>query len=73
MNYLLIGKYIFLSKLTDPEYAEGKVNELLKDNHNVTFSEKLHLSVSLRSFRAEKLSAFVHSLLAIDGKAKDNP
>ena len=33
MNYLLIGKYIFLSKLTDPEYAEGKVNGLLKDNH----------------------------------------
>lgn len=55
--------------LTEPEYAEGKVNELLKDNKNVTFNEKLHLGVSLRSFRAEKLSAFVHSLLAIDGKA----
>ena len=56
-------------KLTEPEYAEGKVNELLKDNQNVTFNEKLHLGVSLRSFRAEKLSAFVHSLLAIDGNA----
>ena len=56
-------------KLTEPEYAEGKVNELLKDNLNVTFNEKLHLGVSLRSFRAEKLSAFVHSLLAIDGNA----
>lgn len=55
--------------LTEPEYAEGKVNELLKDNPNVTFNEKLHLGVSLRSFRAEKLSAFVHSLLAVDGKA----
>ena len=55
--------------LTEPEYAEGKVNELLKDNPNVTFNEKLHLGVSLRSFRAEKLSAFVHSLLAIDDKA----
>ena len=55
--------------LTEPEYAEGKVNELLKDNPNVTFNEKLHLGVSLRSFRAEKLSAFVHSLLAIDGNA----
>ena len=33
MNYLLIGKYIFLPKLTDPEYVEGKVNGLLKDNH----------------------------------------
>ena len=55
--------------LTEPEYAEGKVNELLKENPNVTYNEKLHLGVSLRSFRAEKLSALVHSLLAIDGKA----
>ena len=55
--------------LTEPEYAEGKVNELLAENNNVTFSENLHLGVSLRSYRAEKLSAFVHSLLAIDGNA----
>lgn len=56
-------------QLTEPEYAEGKVNELLAENKNVTFSENLHLGVSLRSYRAEKLSAFVHSLLAIDGNA----
>lgn len=57
-------------KLTDAEYAEGQVNELLKDNKNVTYSESLHLGVSLRSFRAEKLSAFVHSLLEISSDAK---
>ncbi len=57
-------------KLTEAEYAEGKVNELLKDNKNVTFSEDLHLSVSLRSYRAEKLSAFVHALLSFDESAK---
>ena len=51
-------------KLTEPEYAEGKVNELLEENKNVTYSDSLHLGVSLRSFRAEKLSAFVHALLA---------
>ncbi len=56
-------------KLTDAEYAEGKVNELLKDNPNVTYSEDLHLSVTLRSFRAEKLSAFVHALLSFDDSA----
>ena len=56
-------------KLTDAEYAEGKVNELLKNNPHVTYNEDLHLSVSLRSFRAEKLSAFVHSLLCFDGNA----
>ena len=56
-------------QLTEAEYAEGKVNELLKDNRNVTYSESLHLGVSLRSYRAEKLSAFVHSLLAVDENA----
>ena len=56
-------------KLTETEYAEGKVNDLLKDNPNATYSDSLHLGVSLRSFRAEKLSAFVHSLLSFDGMA----
>ena len=56
-------------KLTDKEYAEGKVNELLKNKPNVTYSEDLHLAVSLRSFRAEKLSAFVHALLSFDDSA----
>lgn len=56
-------------KLTDAEYAEGKVNELLKDNKRVIYSEDLHLSVSLRSYRAEKLSAFVHALLSFEKDA----
>lgn len=59
-------KVYISDKLTEPEYAEGKVNELLKDNANVVFSDKLHLGVSLRSFRAERLSAFVHSLLSFN-------
>lgn len=58
-------------KLTDKEYAEGKVDELLMDNPNVTYSEDLHLAVSLRSFRAEKVSAFVHALLSFDDSAHD--
>ena len=58
-------------KLTEPEYAEGKVNELLRDNPNVTYAEDLHLGVSLRSYRAEKLSAFVHALLSFDSKASE--
>ena len=57
-------------KLTDPEYAEGKVNELLADNQNVKYAESLHLGVSLRSYRAEKLSAFVHALLTFDDNAQ---
>jgi len=58
-------------KLTEAEYAEGKVNELLQDNPNVVYSEDLHLGVSLRSYRAEKLSAFVHAMLTFDEKASE--
>ena len=58
---------IYISdKLTEAEYAEGRVNELLAGNDKVTFSPELHLGVSLRSFRAENLSAFVHSLLSFN-------
>ena len=62
-------KVYISNKLTEPEYAEGKVNELLANNGNVTFTDNLHLGVSLRSFRAEKLSAFVHSLLSFNPDA----
>jgi DUF2075 family protein len=56
---------IYISnKLIEPEYAEGRVNDLLKNNTNVTYSDSLHLSVSMRSYRAETLSNFVHSLLS---------
>ena len=58
-------------KLTEPEYAEGKVNKLLEHNPNVVYSNKLHLGVSLRSFRAERLSAFVHSLLSFNPDATE--
>ena len=58
-------------KLTDSEYAEGKVTELLKHNSKVEYSDRLHLGVSLRSFRAERLSAFVHSLLSFNPDAEE--
>ncbi len=57
------------NKLTEPEYAEGRVNELMQENDKVSFSDSLHLAVSLRSFRAETLSAFVHSLLSFASDA----
>ena len=70
LNETFTNWEIYISpKLTDAEYAEGKVNELLKDNPNVTYSDDLHLNVSLRSYRAEKLSAFVHALLSFDKSA----
>lgn len=61
---------IYISdKLTEAEYAEGRVNELLAGNDKVTFSPELHLGVSLRSFRAENLSSFVHALLSFNPDA----
>ena len=57
------------SQLTAKEYAEGKVSELLENNPNKTFSDDLHLAVSMRSFRAESLSKMVHYLL--DGDAEN--
>lgn len=67
LNSLFPHWHVYISdKLTEPEYAEGKVNEFLVNNPKVKFSDKLHLGVSLRSFRAERLSGFVHSLLSFN-------
>lgn len=70
LNEIFTHWKVYISpQLTEPEYAEGKVNELLLNNKNVTYSESLHLGVSIRSYRAEKLSAFVHALLTLDKEA----
>ena len=60
-------KVYISSQLTEKEYAEGQVSEMLSDHDNVVFSDDLHLAVSMRSFRAESLSRMVHYLL--DGDA----
>ena len=51
------------NQLTTKEYAEGRVEELLINNPRVTYTDDLHLAVSMRSFRAESLSNMVHYLL----------
>lgn len=63
---------VYLSKhLTDKEYAEGNVAELVSNNPNAQQVDQLHLAVSMRSFRAENLSKFVHYILDRDiDKAK---
>ncbi|MGL5789954.1 MAG: DNA/RNA helicase domain-containing protein, partial [Bacteroidales bacterium] len=55
--------------LTDKEYAEGVSLDLLREHPNVVTTDRLHLAVSLRSFRAEKLSLFVQQLLDKDSVA----
>lgn len=52
--------------LTDKEYAEGNIAGMLNNNNNITNAPDLHLNVSMRSFRAEKLSLFVHHLLNLN-------
>ena len=60
------------SQLTAKEYAEGHVKDLLADNPKVTYSDHLHLGVSMRSFRTESLSHIVHYILDGDiDKARD--
>ena len=64
---------IFISdRLTDKEYAEGNVSELLAGNKNVHLQKNLHLAVSQRSYRAETVSLFVHQLLDLDIKGARN-
>lgn len=56
---------VFISdKLQDKEYATGEIDKLLENNSHVRKKSDLHLTVSMRSFRAEQLSEFVHDLLA---------
>ncbi|MBL8859552.1 MAG: DUF2075 domain-containing protein [Planctomycetes bacterium] len=55
---------VHISKhLTDSEYAAGKALEVLGQHTRIETSPDLHLSVSMRSFRAEHVSAFVKALL----------
>jgi hypothetical protein len=51
------------SRLTDSEYGAEKVIENIKAHSNVVNKDELHLSVSMRSFRAEHVSLLVKQLL----------
>ena len=51
------------SRLTDSEYAAGRALEGVRHRQDAHLDDCLHLAVSMRSFRAENVSAFVKSLL----------
>jgi hypothetical protein len=56
--------YIYISpRLTDSEYGTERVFEKIKERKNVFYKEELHLSVSMRSFRAEHVSLLFKQLL----------
>jgi hypothetical protein len=50
-------------RLEDAEFGAGAVLNQLRGNSNVHFDADLHLSVSLRSFRAEQVSELVKLVL----------
>jgi hypothetical protein len=59
--------HIYISpRLTDSEYVAGNALKLIENRPNVIFNKNLHLSVSMRSFRAEHVSLLIKRLLDCD-------
>lgn len=56
--------------LIDSEYNAHTAINKLKSAHAVKFNPHLHLGVSMRSFRTEKMSQFVKELLDLNSNAK---
>jgi hypothetical protein len=56
--------HVYISpRLTDSEYGAEKTLDKVKKHKHITFKEELHLSTSMRSFRAENVSLLVKQLL----------
>jgi len=51
------------SQLTDSEYAAGPALDRLGAAAAIEWDDRLHLATSMRSFRSEKVSAFVKAVL----------
>ena len=61
--------YFPKSIISMPEYNwDNKLDKLIEDNSNFFENNNLHLNVSRRSFRAEKVSLLVESILNLDIK-----
>lgn len=60
------------SRLTDNEYAAGTALEALAGHTNVIYKDELHLSVTMRSFRAENVSHWVKQVLDLEVDAARN-
>jgi len=60
------------SKRNDSEYGAGSALEAVRKRPHAHLDDALHLAVSMRSFRAENVSAFVKALLDCEmQKARD--
>jgi hypothetical protein len=65
--------HVYISQeLTDSEYAAGHAIDAVRSRPDTHFDGALHLAVSMRSFRAENVSAFVKAVLDCEiGGARD--
>jgi hypothetical protein len=52
--------------LQDSEYGAGAVLSLLEGQRNVHWNEDLHLAVSMRSFRSERVSELIKCILDLE-------
>lgn len=53
-------------KITGKEYLNLNISNEFKIENRIKFTDKLHLNVSLRSFRSENLSNFVENVLELN-------
>jgi hypothetical protein len=65
-------KVYISNQLSDTEYAAGNALEKIKEHRNVIIKPELHLSVSLRSFRAENLSILIKNILDLNDEIAKN-
>ena len=73
MNRSFKDWHVYISpKINDSEYDAGKIRGKLENHKNVEYKEALHLSVSMRSFRAENVSALVKNMIDLDTKNARN-
>lgn len=56
--------------LFDSEYAAQSAIDSLAETNKIVYNDELHLSVSMRSYRAEHLSKLIKQILDIDNEAK---
>jgi DUF2075 family protein len=65
-NYFPSWNVYVSNKLTDSEYTSNNSLSQLEKNKNVYYLGDLHLSVSLRSFRAEHVSLLIKNILDLN-------
>lgn len=68
VNYYPEWDIYISSRLNDSEYGAGAVLQKISDRDNVVVKDDLHLSVSMRSFRAENVSLLVKQILDMDNE-----